>query len=209
MIFFIIITILTVSSCAYYFFSPRKEVKKFFIIFLLLSSSSFLLYFFKGNKESFFFAENLKKEIDTLITNSDSLDNFDPTKIVLFLENKLKEEPNDLEGWMILARTCLMTGHAQKADFHYKNGLKYFPNDEDLLYEYAMLKKNTNQFSSAIKYLEKIKKINPQNIDSRKALVEILIQTKQSKRANNEFLEIKELEDISSIWLKKTLEDLD
>ena len=72
-----------------------------------------------------------------------------------------------------------------------------------------MLKKNTNQFSSAIKYLEKIKKINPQNIDSRKALVEILIQTKQSERANNEFLEIKELEDISSIWLKKTLQDLD
>ena len=55
------------------------------------------------------------------------------------------ENPMDLEGWKLLARTCLMTGHIQKAEVHYTKALKYFPSNESLIYEYAVLKKNTDQ----------------------------------------------------------------
>ena len=61
---------------------------------------------------------------------------------------------------MLLARTCFISGHFQKADLHYNNALKYFPNNEVILYELAMLNKNTNQLMSAISILDKIYKIN-------------------------------------------------
>ena len=38
-----------------------------------------------------------------IISEKDSSD-LDPSKIVLYLEQKLKKNPNDLEGWLILAR---------------------------------------------------------------------------------------------------------
>ena len=75
---------------------------------------------------------------------------------------------------MLLARTCFISGHFQKADLYYNNALKYFPNNEMILYELAMLRKNTNQFMSAIKILEKIYKINPRNLESIELNLEIL-----------------------------------
>ena len=62
----------------------------------------------------------------------------------------------DLEGWKLLARTCLMTGHIQKAEVHYTKALKYFPLNETLIYEYAVLKKNTDQLNGALKLLKKV-----------------------------------------------------
>ena len=54
------------------------------------------------------------------------------------------------EGWILLARTCFISGHFQKAELYYKNALKYFPENEIILYELAMLKKNTNKLMSAL-----------------------------------------------------------
>ena len=71
------------------------------------------------------------------------------------MENKLKNKPNDFEGWMLLARTCFISGHFQKADLYYNKALKYFPRNEIILYELALLRKNTNQFISAFQYLKK------------------------------------------------------
>ena len=80
-----------------------------------------------------------------------SLNEINPQKIIFFLESKLSENPMDLEGWKLLARTCLMTGHIQKAELYYTKALKYFPRNESLIYEYAVLKKNTDKFQWCIK----------------------------------------------------------
>ena len=70
------------------------------------------------------------------------------------MENKLKNKPNDFEGW-ILARTCFISGHFQKADLYYNKALKYFPRNEVILYmNWHYSEKNTNQFLSALSILE-------------------------------------------------------
>ena len=58
---------------------------------------------------------------------------------------------------MLLARTCFISGHFQKADLYYNKALKYFlSRNEVILYELAIFKKNTNQFLSALSILEEI-----------------------------------------------------
>ena len=72
----------------------------------------------------------------------------------------------DLEGWKLLARTCLMTGHIQKAELHYTKALKYFPLNESLIYEYAVLKKTLIKLNGALKLLKKVdvKKLKIRNL---------------------------------------------
>ena len=123
-----------------------------FMFFFLTSSTIYLL---KGNLESFSFKENIRNEVKKYINNETQPKDFNLTKIILFLENELKSNPNDIEGWLILARTCLITGHIQKADLYYKTALKYFPKSEQILIEYSELKKNNNQLESAINILKK------------------------------------------------------
>ena len=79
----------------------------------------------------------------------------------LCFEKKLKKEPNDLQGWLILSRTCVLSGHYQKADKYYKNALELFPKNENILLEIALLKKKTNQTESAEKYLNKLEAMLP------------------------------------------------
>ena len=121
-----------------------------------MTFSALLIYFFKGNKEAFFFENLVSVEINKIINNPENLEEINPQKIIFFLESKLRENPIDLEGWKLLARTCLMTGHVQKAEVHYTKALKYFPLNESLIYEYAVLKKNTDQLNGALKLLKKV-----------------------------------------------------
>ena len=106
-------------------------------------------------------------------------------KIIFFLENKLKNKPNDFEGWMLLARTCFISGHFQKADLYYNKALKYFfPRNEVILYELHYSEKNTNQFLSALSILEEIYNINPMNLNSIELNLEILKIIKNEKLLN-------------------------
>ena len=43
-------------------------------------------------------------------------------------------------GWKLLIRTCIIMGHNQKADLYFKRALKIFPDDEELIFENAILK---------------------------------------------------------------------
>ena len=56
---------------------------------------------------------------------------YKPTTLITFLEKKLEKEPNDLQGWLILSRTCVLSGHYQKADKYYQIALELFPNNEN------------------------------------------------------------------------------
>ncbi len=208
MIFFFTLTFFFIFLVTVYVFNPVKEKKKFLAIFFFISFSTFMLYKELGNINSFFFHSQLEQEIQNLINDPENFSKIEPQKIIFFLEKKLQNNPNDRDGWILLARTCLITGHNQKADLYYKKSLKYFPNDEKILYEYSVLKKNTSQFESALKILFQIKKINPLNLDSRKLILQILKQTNQLKKLDEEIIQLQNTQKINNNWLKKTILEL-
>ncbi len=205
MIFFYTLTIIFVFLLNSYLFNPIKETKKFIFFFFLISLTSFILYKKSGNNQSFFFYSEVEKEIQNLISNPNEFSKIDPKKIVIFLEEKLRDNPNDRDGWVLLARTCMLTGHNQKADLYYKKSLEYFPDDQQILYEYSILKKNTDQFDSALKLLFKIKKLDPLNLEARKLILEIFRDTNQLEKLNKEIIQIEKNKSISSEWLTKTI----
>ena len=84
---------------------------------------------------------------------------------------------------MLLARTCYISGYFQKAELYYNRALKYFPKNEIILYELAMLKKNTNKLISALS-IETIYEINPRNLNSIELKLEILKVMKNKKLLN-------------------------
>ena len=139
-----------------FLYNPKVSKKNFFLTFLSISFSALLIYFFKGNKEAFFFENLVNEEINKLTDDPKSLTEINPQKIIFFLESKLEENPLDLDGWKLLARTCFMTGYTQKAEVHYTKALKHFPSNESLIYEYAVLKKNTDKFQGALNLLKKV-----------------------------------------------------
>ena len=72
----------------------------------------------------------LEKQIRELIKYPNQFENIEPKEFIFFLENKLKKKPSDFDGWMLLARTCYISGYFQKADLYYNRALKYFPKNE-------------------------------------------------------------------------------
>ena len=206
-IYFIIVAfvILIISS---FLFNPLKIKKNFLLTLVFLSITSLITYRFIGNIESFFYNEKIEKEIKNIVKNPNDLVNIDPKKIIFFLETKLKSDPNDLVGWKVLTKTCYITGHYQKADLHFKNSLKYFPENEDLLLQYSILKRDTNQFSSAISLLEKINEINPYNQESIELYLSLLIQTLNKEKIIKKVRELQNDKQINLLWLKKLLKDL-
>ncbi len=191
MIFFFLATlILIVFISTYILVKPKKSITKFLYFFFGISIPSVTIYLNIGNLESFVFKENLENEINRIAKNPEEFKTIDPQKIIFFLDSKLKENPKDIQGWKLLIRTCIIMGHTQKADLYFKQALKNFPDDEELLFENAILKKNTNQFSGAMLLLEKIYKLNPVNFNAIKMQLEIL---KDSKNINELKKKIKKL----------------
>lgn len=99
----------------------------------------------------------------------------DPRKLVIFLETKLAKDPHDLEGWLILARTCLITGHIQKAELYYSKARKYFPNNSDVLFETAMLKNNIGQIDKSIDLLLKAHDLDNKSLKIKEQLIKTYI----------------------------------
>jgi len=124
------------------------------------------------------------------INDPENFKNISPQVLIIFLEKKLKNEPNDLQGWLILSRTCVLSGHYQKADKYYKNALELFPKNENILLEIALLKKKTNQTESAEKYLSRLKNLYPLNIKARELLIEIFSSNYMHVKAVKEYKEL-------------------
>ncbi len=187
---FLIILCIVIFLFSIFLYNPKVSKKKFFITFLYISFSAFLFYFFKGNKEAFFFVNSVEEEINKLTNNPKSLNEINPQKIIFFLESKLKKNPIDLEGWKLLARTCLMTGYEQKAEVHYTKALKYFPKNESLIYEYAVLKKKTDQNQGAIKLLTKINVKKTKHKDLLYFYLNLLKETKNYDSLKKKIVEL-------------------
>ena len=206
--FFLIIFFLIIFLFSIFLYNPKVSKKKFFITFLSITFSTLLIYFFKGNKEAFFFENLVNKEINKITNNPESLKEINPQKIIFFLESKLRENPMDLEGWKLLARTCLMTGHIQKAEVHYTQALKYFPLNESLIYEYAVLKKNTDQLNGALKLLKKVDFKKTEDKELIYFYLNLLKETANTDELNKKISELKNNKYIDSSGRKKIFEQL-
>lgn len=193
LLFFVIILALIFFTC---FYLKRYDMSfaKFIFLFFFFFISTGIIYYKKGNLESFTFEKNLVSNIENVIKDPEELQKIDPELIILFLEKKLEDNPKDIDGWLILARTCVISGYVQKADMYYKTALSYYPQNKNALLEYSILKKNTNQTKSAIQLLSFSKKIYPEDKKIRELLIEILIINEKvmaARKEINDLIEIK------------------
>ena len=196
-VYFILISIILCVSLNFYIFKNNK--KKFIVGLFLTVSILFFTYNFKSNIDIFDYASSL--EID--LKNSSELD---PIKLILFLEKKLSENPEDLEGWKILARTCMLTGYVQKANKYYLKAIDLIPKDIELLSEYAFFKRNNNKLSESIIISERINLINPEDIDNLVFLTQLYSETNNTEKFE-ELIEILKSKNIDSQIIKELKEN--
>ncbi len=206
----LVLFLIIITLSALYLNKFQRKTFGFFLVFFLIAFPSIIIYFSKGNFESFFFEEKINKIVREGINDPENFKNISPQVLIIFLEKKLKKEPNDLQGWLILSRTCVLSGHYQKADKYYKNALELFPKNENILLEIALLKKKTNQTESAEKYLSRLKNLYPSNIKARELLIEIFTNNYMQMKAIKEYKELAiikkgEIEYLESIKKKYNL----
>ena len=202
----IALVILLVSIFFLFKFSVKKWSFVFYLTYILISSG--VLYFLKGNLDTFSYDYKLNKEVQEKLGDPEKFSSIEPKKIIYYLENKLRNTPDDLDGWMLLARTCFLSGHIQKADLYYNKAVKHFPDNVGVLFELAMLRKNTNQLLSASNILEKIYKIYPVHLPSIKLHLNILKSLKNKENLFEKITKLKKNVNIDKIWLKKVLAEL-
>tara|TARA_B100000886_G_C20385830_1_gene476003 strand:- start:308 stop:922 length:615 start_codon:yes stop_codon:yes gene_type:complete len=152
-----------------YVINPKLYPKKFFISLIILLSFGLGAYTSFGDYKFVNIIDVLYEDLKKDQTN-------DPRKLVIFLETKLAKDPYDIEGWLILARTCLITGHIQKAELYYSKAKKYFPNNSDLLFETALLKINTGQIDKSLKFLLEAHELNSKNIKIKEQLIKTYLK---------------------------------
>lgn len=200
MVIFTLTIIIVIFLISVYLTEGKKNR---IITFSFLFSGASIIYFFKGHSESFLFYEKNEIIVEDIVNSNDGLENLDPNRLIIYLEEKLKKNPKDREGWLVLARACSISGYLQKADLYFKKGLKEFPLDKNLLFEYAILKKNTDQFKSSLKLLTKLKFRYPNDLKSRELIIDIFSYLGNKELARKEFKDLKNIKNIEQDFLKK------
>ena len=189
-------SLLLISTLIVYFLFGLKLVKtKAIFLSLVLTVITGIIYTFKSNLKSFTYMDDLNKNI--IEGNG-----INPNEVIIFLENKLNKNPKDLDAWLVLARTCLITGHIQKSELYYNKGLKYFPKSEDLLLESAILKKSNFDYSNSLKFLKRLLNINSKNVAARMLYIELMLITGELKKAEQKLRELNQDIEIDSDWLQ-------
>ena len=178
-IIFYLIVFLVCLIISFNIVGTKKNLKLCIFFFLPIFFLCALTYYLKGSKDFFSFEKKLK---DDLKTEKE----LDPEKLILFLESQLKKNPKDLEGWKILARTCLFAGYIQKANLYYDKAINFFPKDLSLIKEYAFFKRENKEIEKAIELAEKIKKIDNKDIENLTFLIELYIELEMKTKAKNE-----------------------
>lgn len=87
-------------------------------------------------------------------------------EMVLVLEEKMKERPDDVQGWMLLARSYAATGKMPKALEAYAHLAKIAPQDANVLADYAdalALARGRNLAGEPIELVERALAIDPRH----------------------------------------------
>tara|TARA_B100000242_G_C43030402_1_gene479993 strand:+ start:948 stop:1565 length:618 start_codon:yes stop_codon:yes gene_type:complete len=168
-VFFFFSLILIIIFFLSYLINPKLYPKKFFISLTILLSFCLGAYISLGDYKFINIIDVLYDDLKKDQTN-------DPRKLVIFLETKLAKDPYDIEGWLILARTCLITGHIQKAELYYSKARKYFPTNSDLLFETALLKINVGQIDKSLKFLLEAHELDSKSIKIKEQLIKTYLK---------------------------------
>ena len=168
-VFFFFSLILIIIFFLSYVINPKLYPKKFLISLTILLSFGLGTYVSFGDYKFVNIIDVLYDDLKKDQTN-------DPRKLVIFLETKLAKDPYDIEGWLILARTCLITGHIQKAELYYSKARKYFPTNSDLLFETALLKINIGQIDKSLKFLIEAHELNSKSIKIKEQLIKTYLK---------------------------------
>lgn len=89
------------------------------------------------------------------------------TAMVERLAERLKERPDDVQGWSMLGRSYIALGRKDDAMKTYAEALKRFPQNAELMADYAdsLAALNDHQMGDdAMKWVERALKIDPRNI---------------------------------------------
>ena len=191
-VFFFFSLILIIIFFLSYVINPKLYPKKFFISLTILLSFGLGAYVSFGDYKFVNIIDVLYDDLKKDQTN-------DPRKLVIFLETKLAKDPYDIEGWLILARTCLVTGHIQKAELYYSKARKYFPTNSDLLFETALLKINIGQIDKSLKFLLEAHELNSKSIKIKEQLIKTYLKL---GKKNDAFLIFEDLKKNQSSYEK-------
>ena len=193
-VFFFFSLILIIIFFLSYVINPKLYPKKFLISLTILLSFGLGAYVSFGDYKFVNIIDVLYDDLKKDQTN-------DPRKLVIFLETKLAKDPYDIEGWLILARTCLVTGHIQKAELYYSKARKYFPTNSDLLFETALLKINIGQIDKSLKFLIEAHELNSKSIKIKEQLIKTYLKLGKKDDA---FLIFEDLKKNQSSYQKST-----
>tara|TARA_B100001027_G_scaffold205420_1_gene168266 strand:- start:205 stop:822 length:618 start_codon:yes stop_codon:yes gene_type:complete len=191
-VFFFCSLILIIIFFLSYVINPKLYPKKFFISLTILLSFGLGAYISFGDHKFVNIIDVLYDDLKKDQTN-------DPRKLVIFLETKLAKDPYDIEGWLILARTCLITGNIQKAELYYSKARKYFPTNSDLLFETALLKINIGQIDKSLKFLLEAHELNSKSIKIKEHLIKTYLKL---GKKNDAFLIFEDLKKNQSSYEK-------
>ncbi len=191
-------TSLLIISTVVVIFLLRSSIfsKKVLITSISISILTATIYIFKSDLKSFTYLNDLKNNIE-------QGNDINANEVIIFLEKKLNKNPKDIDAWLVLARTCLITGHIQKSELYYFKALKYFPENQDLLLETAILKKSNFDFENSITYVNKLLNLYPENIPAKMLYIELMLHTGELKKANRSLNELSKETDLDSSWLEK------
>lgn len=179
MIFIISFTLFFIVLFLIYLLNYKKYPRIFLICICATSIYMGLMYLHSGSIQSINYFEKLAVQIQ-------DGKNLKPEELIIFLEKKIKDNPKDLEGMLILARSYLLSGYIQKAEKSYKSLIEAYPNNEDVLFETALFKRKNNDIITSIKLLEEIRALNEMNLQSRIFLAELYIEINKFKKAEDE-----------------------
>ena len=184
--FFLIVSSISICLLTLYLI-PFKKKKIFLFFIFFLTTLTISIYLLKSDL-------NIINYQERVVADLKESEKIDPIKLISFLEYKLSKEPNDLEGWLILSRTCLISGYIQKANLYYSRSIDYFPEDLNLLKEVAEFKIKNSQANEALNILLKIKELEPNNPNNIIMLISTYISLKDFNKAKKEFKELNKQE---------------
>ena len=79
----------------------------------------------------------------------------------------------------------MVAGYHQKAELYYKRGLKYFPKNVELIFEYSNLKRKSGRLEEAIELVDKIIEISPNSDVFKEKKQKLLIELEFLKKKNS------------------------
>ena len=102
-IFSILILLIIIAISCYLMPSTKSRLT----VFISLIIVTFIGYMLKGNFESFTFNEENNKIIEDIFASKEKIDELDPDRLILYLENKLNKNPKDANRIVHLKRLIL------------------------------------------------------------------------------------------------------